>query len=82
MITQKRKSLSKNKKRIGEIHKGLVIDYDFESNSYQLRSHFNAPDNIDGSIIFKSSIPLEEGQVVKVKITSCDEYNLYGEIIE
>ena len=82
MITQKRISLSKNKKRIGEIHKGLVIDYDFESNSYQLRSHFNAPDNIDGSIIFKSSIPLEEGQVVKVKITSCDEYNLYGEIIE
>ena len=82
MMVQKKISLKKNKDRIGEIHKGLVINYDFESDSYQLRSHFNAPDNIDGDIIFKSDIPLEESQIVKVKITSCDEYNLYGEIIE
>lgn len=82
MREQKKISLKKNKNRIGEIHTGLVINYDYESNSYYLRSHFNAPDDIDGSIIFKSSFPLEEGKIVKVKITSCDSYNLYGEIIE
>ncbi len=82
MSTQKKISLKKNKNRIGEIHEGLVINYDYEYDCYYLRSHFNAPDDIDGSIIFKSKLPLEEGSKVKVKITSCDSYNLYGEIIE
>ena len=82
MQVQKKISLKKNKKRIGEIHEGLVIKYDYEYDCYYLRSHFNAPDDIDGSIIFKSELPLEEGSKVKVKITSCDSYNLYGEIIE
>lgn len=82
MAAQKKISLKKNKMRIGEIHEGLVIKYDFTSNCYYLRSHFNAPDDIDGSIIFKSDRSLEEGMIVKVKITSCDSYNLYGELID
>ena len=36
MMTQKRISFNKNKKRVGEVHKGLVINYDFESDSYHL----------------------------------------------
>ena len=82
MAIQKKISLKKNKQRIGEIHRGLVIGYDYESDVYLLRSHFNAPDDIDGSIYFKSSKPLEEGMVVNVKINTCDSYNLYGEIID
>ena len=82
MSIQKKISLKKNKARIGEIHKGLVIDYDFEHNVYYLRSHFNAPDDIDGSIIFSSDRALGEGEVVKVRITSCDAYNLYGELVD
>lgn len=82
MALQKKISLKKNKARIGQIHQGLVINYDYEHDCYFLRSHFNAPDDIDGSIIFRSERPLEEGELVKVKINSCDSYNLYGEIIE
>ena len=82
MMAQKKISRAKNKNRVGEIHTGLVIDYDYLKNVYYLRSHFNAPDDIDGSIIFKSEIPLEEGQKVKVKITGYDSYNLYGDLIE
>ncbi|MBE6132736.1 MAG: 30S ribosomal protein S12 methylthiotransferase RimO [Erysipelotrichaceae bacterium] len=82
MMAQKKISRAKNKNRVGEIHIGLVIDYDYLKNVYYLRSHFNAPDDIDGSIIFKSEIPLEEGQKVKVKITGYDSYNLYGDLIE
>ena len=82
MMTQKKISRAKNKNRVGEVHTGLVIDYDYLKNVYYLRSHFNAPDDIDGSIIFKSEIPLEEGQKVKVKITGYDSYNLYGDLIE
>ena len=82
MMAQKKISRAKNKNRVGEIHTGLVIDYDYLKNVYYLRSHFNAPDDIDGSIIFKSDIPLEEGQIVKVLITGYDSYNLYGDLIE
>lgn len=82
MMAQKKISRAKNKNRVGEIHTGLVIDYDYLKNVYYLRSHFNAPDDIDGSIIFKSEIPLEEGQKVKVRITGYDSYNLYGDLIE
>jgi ribosomal protein S12 methylthiotransferase len=82
MKTQKAISLSNNKKRKGEIHQGIVIDYNFENNVYYLRSGFNAPDDIDGKIIFKSDRPLAAGDIVKVKITSCDHYNLYGVLID
>lgn len=82
MMAQKKISRAKNKNRVGEVHTGLVIDYDYLKNVYYLRSHFNAPDDIDGSIIFKSEIPLEEGQIVKVLITGYDSYNLYGDLIE
>ena len=82
MMAQKKISRAKNRSRVGDIHTGLVIDYDYLKNVYYLRSHFNAPDDIDGSIIFKSEIPLEEGQKVKVKITGYDSYNLYGDLIE
>ena len=82
MSEHKKISFKKNKARIGQIHKGLVIDYDFEHDVYYLRSHFNAPDDIDGSIIFKSDRPLGEGDIVKVKITTCDPYNLYGELVD
>ena len=82
MSTQKAISLKKNKNRVGEIHEGIVIDYNYENNVYYLRSGFNAPDDIDGKIIFKSSKPLSAGDIVKVKITGCDHYNLYGALLD
>lgn len=82
MRIQKHISLMQNKKQISTIHTGIVLSYDYESNTYSLRSHWNAPDDIDGEIIFASEEPLQEGQIVNVKITSCDHYNLYGELVK
>ena len=36
---------------------------------------------LEGELQGKEII-LEEGEKVKVKITTCDSYNLYGEIID
>lgn len=82
MRIQKHISLMQNKKQLSTIHTGIVLSYDYESNTYSLRSHWNAPDDIDGEIIFTSVEPLQEGQIVNVKITSCDHYNLYGELVK
>lgn len=82
MRIQKHISLMQNKKQLSTIHTGIVLSYDYETNTYSLRSHWNAPDDIDGEIIFTSVEPLQEGQIVNVKITSCDHYNLYGELVK
>ena len=82
MKIQKRISLIHNRKQVNKIHKGIVLDYDYPSDTYTLRSFWNSPDNIDGEIIFTSNKSLEEGQEVEVLITGYDHYNLYGELIE
>lgn len=82
MEIQSRISLKKNKLEKGKVHKGLVIDYDDEEDLYLLRSYWNAPDDIDGSIYFSSDKPLEEGSEVEVIIEDCDNYNLYGKLLE
>lgn len=82
MKIQKHISLMHNKKQVNKIHKGIVLDYHYQSDTYTLRSFWNSPDNIDGEIIFTSDRSLEEGQEVEVLITGYDHYNLYGELLE
>ena len=82
MRIQKHISLMHNKKQVNKVHKGIVLDYHYQSDTYTLRSFWNSPDNIDGEIIFTSDRSLEEGQEVEVLITGYDHYNLYGELIE
>lgn len=82
MDVQKKISYEKNKTHIGEIMDGIVINYNSKNGIYSLRSYWNAPDDIDGSITFKSDKQLNIGQMVKVKITSAFVYDLYGELIE
>ena len=56
---------------------GLVIGK--EKNLYLLRSYFNAPDDIDGKIYFKTNKNHELGDKVSVKITDSFIYDLLGE---
>lgn len=81
MDVQKKISYEINKKHIGEIMEGIVIGYNENNKLYSLRSYWNAPDDIDGNITFKSDKPLNKGDIVKVKITSAFIYDLYGEIV-
>lgn len=82
MKEQKKISYGLNKNHIGEIMEGLVVGYDSKNDLYLLRSGWNAPDDIDGKITFKSPKQLELGQKVKVKITNAFVYDLDGILIE
>ena len=77
MKLQQKISYSKNKQHIGAIMTGLVIGK--EKNLYLLRSYFNAPDDIDGKIYFKTNKNHELGDKVSVKITDSFIYDLLGE---
>ena len=82
MEIQKKISYQNNKNRIGEIMEGIVLDYNSKTNTYSLRSYWNAPDDIDGKISFTSNKKLEVGDIVKVKITNAFVYDLFGEYID
>lgn len=82
MEEQKKISYQNNKKRIGEIMEGIVVDHTANSNVYLLRSYWNAPDDIDGKISFTSDEKLNLGDIVKVKITNAFVYDLFGEKIK
>ena len=79
MSLQQKISYDLNKKHIGEIMNGLVVGK--ENGYYLLRSYFNAPDDVDGKILFRSSRELKEGDITKVRITESYVYDLYGEEI-
>ena len=74
-------SYNNNKKHIGEIMEGLVVGQS-KDGTYLLRSGWNAPDNIDGNIYFKSSKALKLGQKVKVKVCACYGYDLDAILID
>lgn len=80
MKAQSHISYQKNKKHIGEIMNGLVVGK--KGKYYLLRSYWNAPDDIDGQIMFTSHQKLSNGDYVKVKINNALIYDLSGELIE
>ena len=79
MSLQQKISYDLNKKHIGEVMKGLVVGK--ENGYYLLRSYFNAPDDVDGKILFRASKEHQEGDITEVKITESYVYDLYGEEI-
>lgn len=80
MALQQKISYDLNKKHIGEVMNGLVVGK--ENGYYLLRSYWNAPDDVDGKILFSSSKELKEGDIVNVKIKESYVYDLYGEIVK
>ncbi len=77
MKAQQKISYQQNKKHIGEVMEGIVIGKD--NDNYLLRSYWNAPDDVDGKIYFTSEKKLNQGDIVKVKISSAFVYDLMGE---
>ena len=79
MELQQKISYEQNKKHIDEIMTGLVVGK--ENGYYLLRSYYNAPDDVDGKILFSSPKQLKEGDKVKVLIKESYVYDLYGELV-
>ena len=78
MQLQKSISFENNKKFIGSTIEVLVEEKEGLIDRYRGRSKADAPDEVDGQIIFTSEKPLELGQFVKVKITEAKEFDLIG----
>lgn len=71
----------KQEERIGKTYKVLVEGYDSYTDSYCGRSYMDAPD-IDSCVYFTSSVPLENGEFVEVRIINTKEYDLLGECVD
>lgn len=71
----------KLEEKIGNTYEVVVEGYDGYSDCYFVRSYMDAPD-IDSIIYFTSSVDLEDGEFVKVKVINYKDYDLIGECID
>ena len=76
--TQKWVSLKQNERYLNNTYDVVIEDYDEESGMYVGRGYMMAPDDIDGAIYIKSGKELAVSDIVKVKITEVDFYDLIG----
>lgn len=81
MNTQFRIFTRKNEENVGKILETVVEDYDGYTDTYVGRTWRDAPE-IDGIVNFTSSFPFENGDMVRVKITATNDYDLIGEACE
>lgn len=82
MELQKEVSLKNNQELVGKTIEVLVEKIDGLTGKYRGRSKMNAPDEVDGMVIFTSNQNLTIGTFVDVKITQALPYDLVGEAIE
>lgn len=73
-------SLALNKKMINRVYDCIIESYDSELDKYYGRTYAFAPDDIDGEVIISNDGKKHViGEMVKVKITDVDFYDLFGE---
>ena len=80
MKTQLSVSEEWNKSRIGNTLHVLCEGFDPVSEAYIGRSYAEAAD-IDGKVFFTSSRPVNEGEMLDVKVTEALDYDLIGESV-
>ena len=78
MQAQSEVSLNKNKKLIGSTYEGFVESV--EDDNYVARISTQAPE-VDGYTYIKKQEEIILGELVDIKITDADIYDLYGEIV-
>lgn len=79
MKIQKRISLELNAERVGKQMRAIVDRR--EGDYYIARSQYDSPE-VDEEILVPATRPLESGDMVDIRITDCEEYDLYGELME
>lgn len=78
MTIQEKISLNLNKEKIGQEYEVRVEIYNPLTKEYRGRSYMSAPDNVDGYIYFTSNEKLNIGELVNVRITEAEIYDLRG----
>ncbi|MBP3852686.1 MAG: 30S ribosomal protein S12 methylthiotransferase RimO [Erysipelotrichaceae bacterium] len=78
MKVQKEISYRKNQEKIGKTMEVLVEEVEGLKRRYRGRSQADAPDEVDGQVIFTSDKEIELGSFVQVTITEAGQYDLIG----
>lgn len=79
MKLQEQIALENQQKKIGRVIEVLVEDQEGLTGKYRGRSEWDAPDGVDGMVIFTSDRPIEMGSFVKVKVTQVLPHDVIGE---
>ena len=82
MQIQEEISAQKTKQKIGQTLEVLVEEKEALRNRYRGRSKADAPDEVDGQVIFTSEKDLEIGSFVQVQITEAKTFDLVGICLE
>ena len=80
MSLQAQISEEKNQEKIGSIIEVLVEEKEGLNNRYRGRSAADAPDEVDGQVIFTCDDYIELGSFVQVEVTDASQFDLYGKI--
>ena len=64
--------------------KHIIDSYDSQANKYIVRNEAYAPDDVDGFIYATndSGLKVNIGDIVKIKITDANSYDLFAKIIK
>lgn len=82
MQIQEEISAQKTKQKIGKTLEVLVEEKEALRNRYRGRSKADAPDEVDGQVIFTSEKDLEIGSFVQVQITEAKTFDIVGICLE
>ena len=80
LMKQSEISLETGQAKVGRTITVLTEGYDDESEQFCGRSEADSVD-VDGKVYFTAEDQPEPGTFVKVRITDCTEYDLFGESI-
>lgn len=77
------KTISKNnqKSQLGKVLQVVCDGVDYDKQSFYGRTYAQAPD-IDGKVYFTYDDVINQGETYNVLITDCNEYDLFGRVID
>lgn len=78
MKLQEQIAWENQQKKLGKVIEVLVEDKDGLTNRYRGRSAWDAPDEVDGMVIFRSDRAIEPGTFVQVRITEVLVHDVIG----
>lgn len=68
-----------NEQKVGSVMRVIIDRYNKEENIYYGRTEFDSPE-VDGEVLIKGDKKLKVGNFYDVRITSADQYDLFGEL--
>jgi ribosomal protein S12 methylthiotransferase len=68
-----------NEQKVGSVMRVIIDRYNKDENIYYGRTEFDSPE-VDGEVLIKGDKKMTVGNFYDVRITSADQYDLFGEL--